>query len=49
MSIRISQWLTMEQSDDELRAELDETLRILAGIRRRNRDAVRRNAERKSR
>jgi hypothetical protein len=49
MSIRINQWLTMEQSEDELRAEFDETLRILTGIRRRNRDAIRRNSERKGR
>ena len=48
MSIKINQWLAMEQPEETLRAEFEETLQILAGINRRNAAAVRRNRARKA-
>jgi len=46
MSIQISQWLAMEQTDTELADQFEETRRILAGIIRRNAAATRRNRAR---
>jgi hypothetical protein len=46
MSIQITQWLAMEQTETELGDQLDQTRRILAGINRRNAAAVRRNRAR---
>ena len=46
MSIQISQWLAMEQTDTELADQFDQTRRILAGINRRNAAAARRNGAR---
>ena len=46
MSIQITQWLAMEQTDTELADQFDETRRILAGINRRHAAAARRNRAR---